>query len=143
VSRCRFYPNNLGGVVPGVGQCDETEDILPNGYCILHEESFLKNESDNEKTRKEKEEKVRKNVFDKLSQCISTNKPFNCICYYLPELDLRMRTFVVPVNFIYTFFLGYVNFSEDGGSIILTASIASSKGFGGGSVYSATKAAIR
>ena len=32
---------------------------------------------------------------------------------------------------------------QDGGSIILTASVAGSKGFEGGSVYSATKAAIR
>jgi NAD(P)-dependent dehydrogenase (short-subunit alcohol dehydrogenase family) len=32
---------------------------------------------------------------------------------------------------------------QDGGSIILIASVAGSKGFEGGSVYSATKAAIR
>jgi len=32
---------------------------------------------------------------------------------------------------------------EDGGSIILNASIGSSKGVGGSSVYSATKAAVR
>jgi hypothetical protein len=74
--------------------CDskDEEDILSSGFCIFHDENYLKDEG----KRKEHEQNIRNRIMDKVRNSIDLKVPLFCIGYTFQILQLK----ILPSRYI-------------------------------------------
>ena len=88
--------------------CDsKDEDVLASGLCIFHDENYLKEDKDN---RKEREQKVKEKLMDKVRKSVDQKEALFCIGYHLPDIPLEEVNFTKPVYFTNCEFQGAADF---------------------------------
>jgi hypothetical protein len=71
------------------------EESLGYGFCIFHDENYLQDQNN----RKEHEQRVTKELMDKVSNSITQKTALLCIGYYFPDNITIRGTFPKPVYF--------------------------------------------
>lgn len=80
-----------------------TESALKSSYCKFHDENYLTSTTS---------EDVEILFIEKVEKAIQSSKPFVCLGYRLPNINLSGKEFPAPVYFSDTIFQGNTNFSE-------------------------------
>jgi hypothetical protein len=78
--------------------CPDNEEIPGSGLCIFHDKNYLKEDKNN---RKEREEKVRDRLMDKIVNSINQEEALLCIGYHLPDITFEGANFTQPVHFCF------------------------------------------
>jgi hypothetical protein len=90
--------------------CDSKDkDILPSGFCIFHDENYLKEDKNN---REEHEKTVRDKLMDKVhNNSVNEKEALLCIGYHVPDITIKAN-FSKPVYFTKCEFQGITDFSD-------------------------------